>query len=198
MKRAVILHGTDGTPGSNWFPWLKAKLEARGYEVWVPKLPNAHLPAARRYTDFLLGAGWDYQDNLVIGHSSGAVEILHLLQNLPAQSKLQTAVLVGAFTWEQVDDPAWAAEKEFFESQLRDIFEEPFDFDKIKSKAKHFLCVHSDNDPYCDPKRAEKLAKKLGGEYIEIAGGQHFSTGIDPTYKEFPRLVALLDQRHLL
>lgn len=198
MKRAVILHGTDGGPESNWLPWLKAQLKARGYEVWVPQLPEAHTPSARRYTKFLLDSNWDFHENLIIGHSSGAVEILQLLQNLPARTKVRSAVLVGVFTWEQVDDPKWAAEKEFFETQLRDIFEDPFDFGKIKTKARNFLFVHGDNDPYCDPKRAREMAEKLGGEYVEIPGGQHFSAGIDPIYRKFPKLIDLLEERQLI
>ena len=31
MKNALILHGTQGNSGENWFPWLKKKLEEKGY-----------------------------------------------------------------------------------------------------------------------------------------------------------------------
>jgi hypothetical protein len=61
MKRAVILHGTDGSPDMNWFPWLKEKLEADGYEVWAPLLPENHTPSKEVYNNFLLGYDWDLQ-----------------------------------------------------------------------------------------------------------------------------------------
>ncbi len=190
MKRAVILHGTDGTPTSNWLPWLKAELEKRGHEVWTPQLPDADAPNAQKYTKFLLGSGWDFQDNLMIGHSSGGVEILHLLRHLPQNVRLKTAVLAGAFSQVLADEPDWA--------QLKGLFEEPFDFAKITSKADKFLFVHGDNDPWCNPNQAELLAQKVGAEFVLVPGGQHFSTALDPAYTKFPELVELLDKRHLL
>lgn len=198
MKRAVILHGTDATPDDNWFPWLKAQLEARSYEVWVPQLPNAHMPSTRRWTKFLLDSRWDFQDNLLVGHSSGAVEILHLLPSLPANVMIRTAVLAGVFTADQIDDPKWARARQLFEHQLGGMFEEPLDIVKVKTKAQQFLFVHGDNDPYCDPKRAEVLAQKLGGGYVEISNAQHFSAGIDPNFTKFPQLIELLDEMGLL
>jgi len=60
MKRAIILHGTDGNPESNWFPWLKARLEAEGYEVWVPLLPENHTPNRETYGNFLLDGQHDF------------------------------------------------------------------------------------------------------------------------------------------
>ncbi|HEX7368323.1 MAG TPA: hypothetical protein VF261_01550 [Candidatus Saccharimonadales bacterium] len=35
-EKGVILHGTDGTPESNWFPWLKQEFEGQGRVAWVP------------------------------------------------------------------------------------------------------------------------------------------------------------------
>lgn len=198
MKRAVILHGTDGSPEENWFPWLKSQLEARGYEVWVPALPGAHTPNTDRYTKFLLDSDWDFQDNLLVGHSSGAVEILHLLQHLPEDVSVETAVLAGFFTKDQIDDPKWAEARALFEDQLGGVFVEELDLAKIKSRAKHFLFVHGDNDPWCDPMRARTTAEKLGGDFIEIKGGQHFSTSRDPSYTKFPKLIELLEERKLL
>jgi predicted alpha/beta hydrolase family esterase len=176
---------------------LEQQLEARGYEVWVPQLPNAHMPSTRRYTKFLLDSGWDFQDNLLIGHSSGAVEILHLLPALPEKVSVRAAVLAGVFTIDQADDPKWVRVRQLFEQQLGGMFEEPLELEKVKAKAEHFLFVHGDNDPYCDPDRARALAQKLGGEYVEISNGQHFSAGIDPTYTKFPKLMELVEPQLL-
>lgn len=187
MKRAVILHGTDGSPQENWFLWLKEQLEERKYEVWLPQLPDAHEPNAKRYTDFLISSGWNFQDNLLIGHSSGAVEILHLLQHLSEGITIETAVLVSAFPHTLAEEPGW--------QQLKDLFEEPFDFTKIRDKAGQFLFVHGDNDPWCNPKQAENMAKALSAEFILLPQGQHFSASLDPVYTQFPELIRLLEER---
>lgn len=96
MKRAVLIHGTDGNPENNWFPWVRAKLEAAGYEVWAPAMPENHTPNREVYGDFLFSSGWDFTDNLVIGHSSGAVEVLNLLMD-PRCPNIKLGVMVGAW-----------------------------------------------------------------------------------------------------
>jgi predicted alpha/beta hydrolase family esterase len=97
MKRAVILHGTNASPEKNWFPWLKKYLEQRGYQVWVPLLPNNDVPNRFTYNDFLFNSDWDFTDNLVIGHSSGAVSVLNLISDNRCP-KISTAVMVGVWT----------------------------------------------------------------------------------------------------
>lgn len=37
VKRVVIAHGWDGHPNEIWFPWLKAELEKREFEVIIPQ-----------------------------------------------------------------------------------------------------------------------------------------------------------------
>jgi predicted alpha/beta hydrolase family esterase len=105
MKNALILHGTDSNSSANWFPWLKTELEAEGYAVWVPDLPHAEKPNIERYNKFLLShTNWIFsEESIVIGHSSGAVAILGLLQSLPETVVVEKCFLVGSFK----DDLGW-------------------------------------------------------------------------------------------
>lgn len=192
MKRAVILHAmTEKTASGHWYPWLKRELENRGYNVWLPEMPSPNLPNAQETTNFLLSnKGWDFNGNLIIGHSWGAVQILHLLQNLSEGVRVKTAVPVSVYSQVLADEPDW--------EQLKGLFEEPFEFDRIKVAAQKFLFVHGDDDPWCDPKQAEYLAGAVDGELVFIKGGKHFSTSLDPTYTEFPALLELLENRNLV
>lgn len=184
MKRAVILHGTDGKPESNWFMWLKGKLEAEGYEVWVPELPENHTPNREVYGDFLFGQGWDFADNLVIGHSSGAVEVLNLLMDERCP-KVKMAVMVGAWagglpmTYEEDN------------MQFANLFPpEGFDFEVMKSKAGKIAFFHGDNDPYCPLEQAKYLAEKLDASLTVISNGGHLGSNLT----EFPELWNLIHQ----
>lgn len=182
---------TDKTAHGHWYQWLKKEMEDKGYDVWLPEMPSPDLPNARETTDFLLSnKDWDFNDNLIIGHSWGAVQILHLLQNLPAGVRVKTAVPVSVYSHVLADEPDWA--------QLKGLFIEPFDFPKIKAAADKFLFVHGSDDPWCDPKQAEYLTKEVEGELVYIDGGKHFSISLDPAYDKFPALIKLLNTRNLL
>src|SRR3989344_94571 len=185
IKRAVILHAMGVNSKAHWYPWLKTELEKHGYEVWVPDLPTPDAPNARATTDYLLSnKSWDFTGNVLIGHSWGAVQILHLLQNLPEGQQVQSAVLVSSFDH---SPPG-------FEVKQKDLFKERFDFNKIKDHARQFLFVHSSNDPYVslDSGGVENLSTQTGGQLIIIPDGQHFSTALDPAYVEFPALLDIL------
>lgn len=181
MKRAVILHGTDASPDINWFPWLKDKLEADGYEVWVPLLPENHTPSKEVYNNFLLGSDWDFADNVVIGHSSGAVEVLNLLMD-DRCPKIKLGIMVGAWAggppdnWEDV-------------AQFDTLFpENEFNFEKIKSNAKRLEFVHGDDDKYCPVSQAKWLAEQTGSELHLIQNGGHLGR----QFKELPILLDLI------
>ena len=180
MKNAIILHGTDGSPTENWFDWLKTKLEKVNWKVWVPQLPDCNKPNIFKYNDFLLSNNdWEFnEESVLIGHSSGAVEIISLLQHLPKDKKVDVCYLVGAFK-NNLDRDA-----------LDGLFLEPFDFDLIKTKANKFVFIHSDNDPYYPLAHAQYLSAKLNGELIIKPGQFHFSIGTaGEKYKEFPFLL---------
>ncbi|OGL34721.1 hypothetical protein A3F65_03435 [Candidatus Saccharibacteria bacterium RIFCSPHIGHO2_12_FULL_47_16b] len=182
--KALILHGTGSSSQNGWFPYVKLELEKLGYEVYVPDLPGADAPNIERYNKFLLGSNWDFGDNLIVGHSSGSVAILGLLQTLPKNVKVSTAILVGTFRGNLGREDLLGVDVKF-------------DFEKIKNKAEKFIVVHSDNDPYCPLDGAKWIAEQLQAEFILLPGQQHFSSHIDPKYKRFPKLIEIIKQKVL-
>ncbi|MBW7955512.1 alpha/beta hydrolase [Patescibacteria group bacterium] len=182
MKKALILHGTDGNSQSNWIGWLGQELTKHDYQVWVPDLPHAEKPNLTTYNQFLLGRkDWSFENNIMVGHSSGAVAILGLLQALPEGVQAETCYLVGSFK----DDLGW--------EKLRELFVTPLNFELIKTKAKHFVFLHSDNDPHCPLTGAQYLHQQLGGELILLPDQFHFSVGTaGEKYRQFPYLLDLI------
>lgn len=188
MKNVLILHGTNATSQSNWFPWLKEQLEDRDWQVWIPDLPHPEKPSIERYNNVLLSnPEWSYSsETTLIGHSSGAVAALGLLQQLPQGIVVETCILVGVF------------EGDLGRKDLKDLYRMPFDFDLIKSKSRRFICIHSDNDPNCPFVGAKDLCDKLEGTMIWVKGGGHFNTETDEKYTEFPLVLEVLQGSELL
>lgn len=191
MKKAVLLHGTDGTPNDHWFPWLKKTLERNGYEVYAPELPENHTPNREIYEKYLRESGWDFTDNLLVGHSSGTTTILNLLMSdwLP---KVKASVLVGTFLNEKLlEGHDW-----YKPGQFDGLFVQDFDIEKIKSKCSEFIFIHGDNDFACSYDDAKEFCDKLSGDFITVKGGGHLSGSSEIT--ELPQIIDKLKEKNLL
>ncbi len=175
MKSNVfIIHGTEGNPEENWFPWLKGQLEARGYQVFVPQFPSPPgvtpvlgewLEVLKNYEEYI------NEDTIFVGHSLGAMFILNILQR--ADFKIKLGILVApavGYAFGGLD----------------------FDWENIKNKAQHFEVFHSDNDPYVSLENAQKLAQNLGVEVNIIPDAGHFNATAG--YLEFPELLKKIDK----
>ena len=77
---------------------------------------------------------------------------------------------------------------------LAGLFIEPFDFEKIRTKADKFIFIHSDNDPYVPLKHAQYLAEQVGGKLIVESGQGHFNTELSGEYKAFPKLLEFIEK----
>lgn len=182
MKNALILHGTDSSSQANWFPWLKEELEKRSWEVWVPDLPSANEPDISRYNQFIF-ANREFvfsEKTCLIGHSSGAVAALGLLQSLPENTSIDTCILVSVFE----NDLGWGNLKRLFETRLA--------YETISKKAKRFILIHSDNDPYIPLDQPKHINKKLHGDLKVMLGQKHFNLDTNSEYVKFPYLLDLL------
>lgn len=191
MKKAVFLHGTDGSPTDHWFPWLQKKLVENGYQVFAPTLPENHTPNRDTYESFLKNADWDFTDNLLVGHSSGTTTILNLLM-ADWFPNVKASVLVGTFLNEDLLDG-----QEWYEpGQFDGLFVQDFDIGKIKQKCPEFIFVHGDNDHACSYNDAKDFSDQVGGDFITIKNGAHLSGSSGIT--EISEMVEALDQKGLL
>lgn len=190
MKRATLLHSTDSKPNEYWFPWLQSYLEQKGYEVYAPLLPNNIVPNRHTYENFLKTSGWDFSDNLLIGHSSGATTVLNLLQSDWFPS-VKASVLAGTFLNEKLTkDADWV-----MKGQFDNLFPDSYKPTAMLEKCSTFYFVHGSDDPYCDIADAKDLSDKLHGTFITIQNGHHLgkASGI----VALPQLTDMLEKDHI-
>lgn len=180
MKNVSIFHGTGGTPGHFWFPYLKDNLEIQGYLVWVPQLPDTDTPDIKKWLPFVQEHGSFDQESVLVGHSAGCPLILSLLETL--DKPVHQVILVAGFTEPLDENP-------------EPILQDSYDWKKIKSNVKRLYFINSDNDPWgCDDKAGKKMFDNLGGNLIIRHGEGHMGSGkFNQPYKEFPLVLKIIE-----
>lgn len=168
MKKVIIVHCWNGYPKYCWYPQTKKELKEKGFEVVIPEMPETGMPKLSLWLPKLQEVASNPNKNLyLIGHSAGVITILRYLEKLKKKQKIGGVVFVAGFT----DNLGY--------KELKNFFEKPLDFEKIKSKAKHFVAIHSDNDPYVPLKHGDVFKEKLGAELIVKHNMKHFSGEVD-------------------
>lgn len=186
MKNAIIIHGTEGNPQENWFPWLKKELEKEGYIVNVPQFPSPPIVPAKIKEWYEVLKNYEInEDTILIGHSLGGLFTLRILEKLDFPVK--AAFFVGA--------PIGIKPIKYYD---RDNAFSGFDFnwDKIVKNSRNFVVFHSDNDPYVCLENGKKLSENLGVELNFIPNSGHFN--LDAGYTKFQELleeINLIDKK---
>ena len=196
MKKAVILHGTAGSPEGNWFRWLERELKKRGFKVWLPQLPHADLPSLREELDFIReNAPFSFDDDtLIVGHSSGAT--LSLL--VAAKYEVGAVVAVAPFVpmSEVYNATAWEANAQLFdvdvEKMLLRYTADQHDINTVK------LVIFSDDDPYIPPEVPQHIADITRAEALLLPNQGHFNLEKSADYQKFPELLTILEEKELI
>lgn len=184
MKNAFIVHGVYGSPNENWFPWISKKLEALGWEVFVPQFPTPEghnlqnwLKVWKKYQAFL------NENSIVVGHSMGATFLLSVLENRETPVKA-TFFIAGFAEFLEGDDEINKLNKSFIQKD--------FNWEKIRKNGGKFFVFQSDNDPYVSLDKAKKLADKLDTEIILVKNAGHFNKKAG--YTQFNLLLSKIKQ----
>ena len=167
-KRAFLIHGWEGYPEEGWHPWLKQELEKKGFDVYVPVMPDIASPTMSKWVPSLAKVVGKADENCYfVGHSLGCVTILRYLETLKEGQKIGGVVLVAGFGHD--------LEYADYKGELSSFFRTPVEWEKIKRHCKKFVAVHSDDDPWIPLKHSILFRDKLGDKVIIEHNMKHFS-----------------------
>ena len=171
-KRVFIVHGWDGYPEEGWFPWLKQKLQAKGFDVYVPQLPDAGNPRIESWVPKLAEVvGIADENTYFVGHSMGCQTIARYLESLPNDVMVGGAVFVAGFFKCLTGLEAEEGAQEMAGAWLNS----PINLERVKSHLQKSIAIFSDNDPYVPMDNQEAFHDKLGSTIIVERGKEHFS-----------------------
>lgn len=173
QKRVVINHGYGSNPDAHWFPWLKKELESRGFEVFVPQMPNPDAPQREVWVTTIAEViGIPDKNTYFVGHSLGCVSILYYLEALPFESKVGGCVFVGGFS------------KDIGKKEINDFIATPPDFDKVKAQTAQFVAIISRTDGKVPVETALEFQRSLDAELILEQNMGHFTSDDGVIYLE--------------
>jgi hypothetical protein len=173
-------NGDSHIETDNWYAWVRDELMGRGYEVIARDMPDpvaAHADIWLPHIENVLKAD---ENTIIIGHSSGAVATLRYLEN----HKLSGAIIIGT----NYTDMGEEGEKE------SGYYDDPWNWEKIKSNAGWIVQFISTDDPYIPPKETQYIHEKLDTEYHELTGRGHFMIDQNPINNTFPEILEVIKQ----
>ena len=181
MTRSLVMAPRwAGSPDTDFYPWLTAKLRTPPVlfdDVRTLAMPTPGAPTIDGWVSTLASAVGPVPapSTVLLGHSVGCQAIMRYLSALPPGHTVEGALFVAG--WFEVDTP-W--------DTLRPWLDTPMDFDRIRAALRRCVVVLSDSDPFTsDWRRNTRLfEERLGAEVRLIPGGRHFNNPQEPAVLE--------------
>ncbi|MDO8520905.1 MAG: alpha/beta hydrolase [bacterium] len=175
-KRVFIAHGWEGRPDEGWFPWLTQELEARGFSVFAPNLPDAGNPQIDKWIPKLAQiVGTPDSQTYFVGHSMGCQAVARYLESLPDDTTVGGAVFVAGFfkrlTGIEDETKAKRTEAHWLGTTI--------DLKKVGAHMQKSVAIFSDNDPFVPLDNQDDFRDQLGSEIIIQKHMGHFTGGDD-------------------
>jgi len=180
MKKAILVHGWDGTPETGWFPWLAKELEGKGFEVVAPQLPESGAPRIEKWVPTLAScAGTVDEHTYFVGHSLGCQTIARYLETLPNGVTVGGVVYVAGFFKRLTNLEGPEAE-----ALAEPWLQYPPNLTSVKAHSPKTIAFFSDDDPWVPLDNTNDVAERLDSEIIIKHGMSHFNEGAG--YLELP------------
>jgi len=166
MKRVFIIHGWGGRPDCGWLAWLNKELSSKGFKVFAPNMPDAEHPKINAWVNYLKKIVGEVDGNTYfVSHSIGCQAIMRFLES--QDNKAGGVIFIGG--WLKLK----GLDKEEEEISLPWL-NNPINLDKVKNKAKKFVSLVSDDDPYASLENSKIFKEKLGAKIIIEKNKGHY------------------------
>ena len=176
MNNYLIIHGSFGSPFSNWFPYLRKEIEKKNLEVYTPDFPigveKQNYENWSKLLKVYVDANILNEKTVIFAHSIAPIFICKFL--MENKIKVKRLVFVCGFN-------------NYFEY---DTVNASMYFDNlvdVKNYCNDITCFYSDNDPYVKYEAEKEFADTLTDNQIMIPLGGHLNE--ESGYKEFPDLL---------
>lgn len=153
-KQCVLVHGWEGGPARNWFPWLSEKLTQRGYKVINLAMPNPNTPKRSLWVKHIQDHVDPNSDTIFIAHSTGCMAVLRYLEKV--STKVKATILVAPFV---KNEKHYKTLRSFFTGELR--------WSTIRRRMGKLFAILSDNDPYVSLWQGGILENKGATLFVE-------------------------------
>ena len=171
----MLIHRWDGSPGADWYPWLKEEVEKKNIQIYIPEMPEPSKPKIEKWVSFLKKEIKEIdEETFFVGHSIGCQTILRYMETLPEKTKIGGVLFVAGFF--SLNKLETEEEKEV----ARPWLERPIDTTKIKKKAKRIVALFSDNDPFVPLSNVRQFQEQVGAKTIIEKKQGHFNDETAP------------------
>lgn len=181
-NKVIILHGCadpeEMDPAhrfydKHWIPWVKRQLEARGFVVEAPLMPNPWAPNYEAYKAEFEKTTISEND-ILVGHSCAAAFLTRWLGE--TQQKVRKTIFVAPWKIADGTNEARVA-----------FYGHPID-PSVRALVGELVIFTSNNEQEDGKKSAAIFHEALGGRVIELSNHGHYIIG-DMGTEEFPELI---------
>lgn len=183
MENYFIIHGSFGSPYSNWFSWLYDFIESDGKQCYVPDFPiGVGYQNYENWSKLLknyLDLGLINENTTIIAHSIAPVFVSKFL--VENKIKVKKCIFVCGFNnYLGIDKDYDAVNESMYFDNLSDL----------KNYSKEIICFYSDNDPYVKYEAEKEFADTVATEQIVVPGAGHINA--ESGYDTFEDIVHYL------
>lgn len=179
----LLLHGSFGSPFSNWIPWLRNEIESKELDVYTPDMPSG--VKYQNYDNWncllktYVDAGIINDNTVIIAHSIAPVFICKFL--VENNIKVKRLIFVCGFNnYLGIDEEYDTVNRSMYFNNLEDT----------KKYCDDIICFYSDNDPYVKYDVEKEFADSLTDKQIVISNGGHINS--ESGYTEFNEILKYL------
>lgn len=169
MQNYFIIHGSFGSPHSNWIPWLHEFLESEEKQVYTPDFPIGvgfqNYENWSKLLKYYVDLGFITENTVIIGHSIAPVFIAKFL--VENKIKVKKLIFVCGFNnYFGINEEYDSVNGSMYFDNLADV----------KQYANDIICFYSDNDPYVKLEAEKEFADTVATDQILLPNAGHINS----------------------